>query len=110
MPHEPFDAAALAKAEILARRAGKPCTRELGLRAIHAVLQRQHFANDKDAYEEYGVSKQRYSEWKAQLLKLPPTPPPSPPRMPRMPFGWQGDFSGWHGRADCCLSSRCRCP
>jgi len=60
----PFDEAAHARAKRIATAAGKPKTRIEGLRAIHAVLQRNHFGSERAAYEAFGVSQQRFYEWK----------------------------------------------
>ena len=66
---EQWSALALAAAKAVAKAAGKPATREPGLKAIHAVLNRQHFATDREACDEYGVQLQRFYEWKSLCPK-----------------------------------------
>ena len=60
----PFDAAAQARAKRIAAAAGKPRTQDAGLRAIHAVLHKDHFKTERRAWETYGTSMQRLHEWK----------------------------------------------
>ena len=60
----PFDAAAKDRAKRIAAAAGKPKTRDEGLKAIHAALHRKHFSDDRAAWEAYGSSRQRFYEWK----------------------------------------------
>lgn len=65
--HVPFDDAAQQHAATIAASAGKPGTRQQGLVAIHAVLNRKSFARDADAWSHYGSTRQRFYEWKALL-------------------------------------------
>ena len=76
----PFDAAAKAYACRIAAAAGKPKTRDEGLKAIHAALHRTCFSCESDAWKHFGVSRQRFSEWKQAAVDPPahvtaPTPP-----------------------------------
>lgn len=81
-----FDTDARAIASKLAADHGAPKTRDEGLRAIHAVLQRGHFASDQAAWEAYSgtatSSRRRYYEWKKKLIVLPSTQRPSVPQLP----------------------------
>ena len=74
-PSPPFDAAAKEIARRVAVAAGKPKTTEVGLKAIHAALHRACFSSERLAWEHFGVSRQRFYEWKP---KATPPPPPSP--------------------------------
>ena len=74
-PPPPFDAAAKEIARRVAVAAGKPKTTEVGLKAIHAALHRACFSSERLAWEHFGVSRQRFYEWKP---KATPPPPPSP--------------------------------
>ena len=65
--HVPFDDAAQQHAATIAASAGKPGTRQQGLVAIHAVLNRKSFARDEDAWLHYKTTRQRFYEWKALL-------------------------------------------
>ena len=56
----PFDDDARARAKALAASYGKPRTQETGLRALHAVT---HNATP-DAALQFGISKQRWCEWR----------------------------------------------
>jgi hypothetical protein len=61
---QPFDATAKARAKALAAAVGKPGTREAGLLAIHAVLQKKRFRVEEDAYLFYSVKRRTFYEWK----------------------------------------------
>ena len=63
-PFDNFDSDALARAKKLAAEHGKPKTCDEGLRAIHAVL---HVKTAEEAFQHFGVAKQRFSEWKNML-------------------------------------------
>ena len=56
----PFDST---RAKRIAAAAGRPKTRAEGLRAIHAVLHKDHFATERAAWEAYGATRQRFYEW-----------------------------------------------
>ena len=77
----PFDDAAKQSARQIAAAAGRPKTRDEGLKAIHAVVHRAAFRSDRCAWEHFGVSQQRFSEWKP-LASAPPPPPAAPPPPP----------------------------
>ena len=61
MKPPPFDATAKLHAKGLAITLGKPKARDEGLMALHAVL---HVKTAEAAYKHFGVSRQRFSEWK----------------------------------------------
>ena len=73
MPAPPFDAAAKELSRRIAVAAGKPRTSEVGMKAIHAVLHRSCFSSERLAWEHYGVSKQRFYEWKPHASQRPPS-------------------------------------
>ena len=90
-----FDAAAKERAKRVAVAAGKRKTRDEGLKAIHAVLHRRCFKDERAAWEAYGSSRQRFYEWKPHcpatldtLLHVPAnaeTPAPQPWRYSDLP-------------------------
>ena len=84
----PFDEAAKQHARRIAAAAGKPKTGEVGLKAIHAALNLECFSKEQLAWEHFGISKQRFYEWKplvsATLVEAPPPPPP--PSLPPLPL------------------------
>ena len=99
----PFDHAAMQRSKRIAAKSGKPKTREEGLKAIHAVLHKGRFATERAAWEAYGVSKQRFYEWKkvdpAKLDRsavqpsaaTDPDPPANAASMEVDASGWMGD-------------------
>ena len=82
----PFDDAAKQMARSIAAAAGKPKTRDEGLKAIHAVTHRSLFSTERLAWEHFGTTKQRFYEWKQlatthhrQGVSSSPMPPPAAP-------------------------------
>jgi hypothetical protein len=82
----PFDDAAKQMARSIAAAAGKPKTRDEGLKAIHAVTHRSLFSTERLAWEHFGTTKQRFYEWKQiatthhrQGVSSSPIPPPAAP-------------------------------
>lgn len=95
----PFDAAAKERAKRVAVSAGKPKTRDEGLLAIHALLNRAQFSSERAAWEAFGVSRQRFYEWRpicngmmdAYLTTPPAAPPPPPQATSPPPQPWSYD-------------------
>lgn len=67
-----LDATAQQEARRLASECGKPATREQGLLAIHAILQRrgEPKSTDQHCWERCGSTRQRFYEWKGRLDKF----------------------------------------
>jgi hypothetical protein len=87
----PFDAAAKERAKRVAAAAGKPKTRDEGLKAIHAALHRQHFREERAAWEAYGSTRQRFYEWKphCQLTTIDAMLQPAPASAATAPQPWR---------------------
>ena len=74
MKPPPFDANAKLHAKGLAVSYGKPKARAEGLKALHAVM---HVNSADAAQQHFGVSRQRFSEWKQIVNAAKSAQPPS---------------------------------